>query len=112
MVYAEPVSAACKGAGGEEAVGRNRGARRRIGARRIGLGRLVFAHLRRSALAEPRNQPLGREHLLDATIHIRRFVDGGCSSAAERLTVAQDVVGSIPTSRPSQSKRLKADFLL
>ena len=27
-------------------------------------------------------------------------VDGGYSSAAERLTVAQDVVGSIPTSRP------------
>jgi hypothetical protein len=25
---------------------------------------------------------------------------GGYSSAAERLTVAQDVVGSIPTSRP------------
>ena len=28
-------------------------------------------------------------------------VDGGYSSAAERLTVAQDVVGSIPTSRPN-----------
>ncbi len=28
-------------------------------------------------------------------------VHGGCSSAAERLTVAQDVVGSIPTSRPN-----------
>jgi hypothetical protein len=28
------------------------------------------------------------------------WVDGGYSSAAERLTVAQDVVGSIPTSRP------------
>ena len=28
-------------------------------------------------------------------------VYGGYSSAAERLTVAQDVVGSIPTSRPS-----------
>ena len=27
---------------------------------------------------------------------------GGYSSAAERLTVAQDVVGSIPTSRPSK----------
>ena len=27
-------------------------------------------------------------------------IDGGYSSAAERLTVAQDVVGSIPTSRP------------
>ena len=26
---------------------------------------------------------------------------GGYSSAAERLTVAQDVVGSIPTSRPT-----------
>jgi hypothetical protein len=26
---------------------------------------------------------------------------GGYSSAAERLTVAQDVVGSIPTSRPN-----------
>jgi uncharacterized protein len=33
----------------------------------------------------------------DATID---RVDGGYSSAAERLTVAQDVVGSIPTSRP------------
>jgi hypothetical protein len=28
-------------------------------------------------------------------------VHGGYSSAAERLTVAQDVVGSIPTSRPN-----------
>ena len=28
-------------------------------------------------------------------------IDGGYSSAAERLTVAQDVVGSIPTSRPN-----------
>ena len=26
--------------------------------------------------------------------------DGGYSSGAERLSVAQDVVGSIPTSRP------------
>jgi hypothetical protein len=33
--------------------------------------------------------------------------DGGYSSAAERLTVAQDVVGSIPTSRPSRYKRLR-----
>jgi hypothetical protein len=33
---------------------------------------------------------------------------GGYSSAAERLTVAQDVVGSIPTSRPNGSKRLRA----
>ena len=39
------------------------------------------------------------EHLgcFDATID---RVHGGYSSAAERLTVAQDVVGSIPTSRP------------
>ena len=29
-------------------------------------------------------------------------VHGGYSSAAERLTVAQDVVGSIPTSRPNR----------
>jgi hypothetical protein len=34
----------------------------------------------------------------DATIE---RVHGGYSSAAERLTVAQDVVGSIPTSRPN-----------
>ena len=34
----------------------------------------------------------------DATIKV---TDGGYSSAAERLTVAQDVVGSIPTSRPN-----------
>ena len=34
----------------------------------------------------------------DATID---RVNGGCSSEAERLTVAQDVVGSIPTSRPT-----------
>jgi hypothetical protein len=37
---------------------------------------------------------------------------GGYSSAAERLTVAQDVVGSIPTSRPNSYKSLKAKFLL
>ena len=36
----------------------------------------------------------------DATIE-REY--GGYSSAAERLTVAQDVVGSIPTSRPISS---------
>ena len=35
---------------------------------------------------------------VDATID---RVDGGYSSAAERLTVAQDVVGSIPTIRPN-----------
>ena len=34
----------------------------------------------------------------DATI---KGVHGGYSSVAERLTVAQDVVGSIPTSRPN-----------
>uniref|UniRef100_E6QM75 Uncharacterized protein n=1 Tax=mine drainage metagenome TaxID=410659 RepID=E6QM75_9ZZZZ len=39
--------------------------------------------------------PLGS--CVDATM---RRIDGGYSSAAERLTVAQDVVGSIPTSRP------------
>ena len=33
-------------------------------------------------------------------------IDGGYSSAAERLTVAQDVVGSIPTSRPTDYKGL------
>ena len=36
---------------------------------------------------------------VDVTIEC---VDGGYSSAAERLTVAQDVVGSIPTSRPNE----------
>jgi hypothetical protein len=35
--------------------------------------------------------------LFDATIG---RADGGSSSVAERLTVAQDVVGSIPTRRP------------
>ena len=35
---------------------------------------------------------------IDATIY---SIDGGYSSEAERLTVAQDVVGSIPTSRPN-----------
>ena len=39
-----------------------------------------------------------RQVCFDATID---RVDGGYSSAAERLTVAQDVVGSIPTSRPN-----------
>jgi hypothetical protein len=39
-------------------------------------------------------------------------VHGGYSSAAERLTVAQDVVGSIPTSRPNRSPRLRAQFFL
>ena len=36
----------------------------------------------------------------DATID---RVHGGYSSAAERLTVAQDVEGSIPSSRPKKS---------
>jgi hypothetical protein len=39
-----------------------------------------------------------RAYCFDATIV---KVYGGYSSAAERLTVAQDVVGSIPTSRPN-----------
>ena len=38
-----------------------------------------------------------RANLFNGTID-REY--GGYSSAAERLTVAQDVVGSIPTSRP------------
>ena len=42
------------------------------------------------------------QHWFDATI---KGVDGGYSSAAERLTVAQDVVGSIPTSRPNRRRR-------
>jgi hypothetical protein len=46
---------------------------------------------------------LGRKTSFDATI---RSIDGGSSSVAERLSVAQDVVGSIPTRRPIQNKRL------
>src|ERR1700759_4044298 len=45
---------------------------------------------------------LSRDKSFDVTIEC---VHGGYSSAAERLTVAQDVVGSIPTSRPSIRKR-------
>jgi hypothetical protein len=41
---------------------------------------------------------LSPDKSFDVTIEC---VDGGYSSAAERLTVAQDVVGSIPTSRPN-----------
>ena len=44
-----------------------------------------------------RSSPIRLRIGFDATID---RVDGGYSSAAERLTVAQDVVGSIPTSRP------------
>jgi hypothetical protein len=33
---------------------------------------------------------------------IGQAIRGGSSSVAERLTVAQDVVGSIPTRRPNQ----------
>ena len=44
---------------------------------------------------EPSVSPIS----FDATIE---RVYGGYSSAAERLTVAQDVVGSIPTSRPNR----------
>src|ERR1039458_5043468 len=39
---------------------------------------------------------------IDATI---KRIDGGSSSVAERLTVAQDVVGSIPTRRPNLHSR-------
>jgi hypothetical protein len=38
----------------------------------------------------------------DVTI---KGLHGGYSSAAERLTVAQDVVGSIPTSRPNSLRQ-------
>ena len=40
----------------------------------------------------------GGEDRKDGTI---KRLHGGYSSEAERLTVAQDVVGSIPTSRPN-----------
>ena len=43
-----------------------------------------------------------QEICADATIN---RVNGGCSSEAERLTVAQDVVGSIPTSRPNEESK-------
>ena len=77
-----------------------------------GAERQFFEHAR---AAEPRLQALrmarsgagrrccaeegtaGKSREFDATIE-REY--GGYSSAAERLTVAQDVVGSIPTSRP------------
>ena len=49
----------------------------------------------RSSPAIPQKIPF------DATID---RVNGGYSSAAERLTVAQDVVGSIPTSRPNDRR--------
>ena len=51
------------------------------------------------ALAHPWART-GPHHCFDATID---RIDGGYSSAAERLTVAQDVVGSIPTSRPNSA---------
>ena len=50
----------------------------------------------------------GRCASFDATID---RVYGGYSSAAERLTVAQDVVGSIPTSRPNLLLRQQPNFL-
>ena len=60
---------------------------------RPGLGALASTgHLRRGHERACR-------HCFDATID---RVHGGYSSAAERLTVAQDVVGSIPTSRPNK----------
>ena len=53
-------------------------------------------------------RPLCRERLAAVFARMPQFssdgtmflVDGGYSSGAERLSVAQDVVGSIPTSRP------------
>ena len=58
-------------------------------------------HRHRRGQQQFRSSPasLGKSRI-DATID---RVHGGCSSAAERLTVAQDVVGSIPTSRPNMS---------
>src|SRR5579859_3781612 len=41
----------------------------------------------------------GHQRPSSVDVTIKRLY-GGYSSAAERLTVAQDVVGSIPTSRP------------
>ena len=58
-------------------------------ANRFHLTAQAFAFLARAGLTGS----------FDATIE---RVYGGYSSAAERLTVAQDVVGSIPTSRPNE----------
>ena len=55
--------------------------------------------------ASPRDGQ-GRRSRFDATIE---RIDGGSSSVAERLTVAQDVVGSIPTRRPKIFLNLRAD---
>jgi hypothetical protein len=54
--------------------------------------------LTRILFAQPHFAPRGPGATRNATIG---RVHGGYSSAAERLTVAQDVVGSIPTSRPN-----------
>src|ERR1039458_2245095 len=43
---------------------------------------------------------------LDSMLQSR--IDGGSSSVAERLTVAQDVVGSIPTRRPKFTRTARA----
>ena len=60
----------------------------------------VLPHATRMQCSEASARPEAEGLLgsFDATIE---RVHGGYSSAAERLTVAQDVVGSIPTSRPN-----------
>jgi hypothetical protein len=54
--------------------------------------------VRDESAARSGSRGVDSEGRFDATIE-RKY--GGYSSAAERLTVAQDVVGSIPTSRPN-----------
>ena len=64
------------------------------GRRRDGRGSRIWFALRQFCSSLTGLQTI----CFDATID---RVNGGYSSAAERLTVAQDVVGSIPTSRPT-----------
>jgi hypothetical protein len=73
-----------------------------LGPRRFFASRRPFTHgcfqfnpSRVYASAPARTRPRAAPNATIDEVH------GGYSSAAERLTVAQDVVGSIPTSRPN-----------
>ena len=66
-------------------------------------GRPHLGHLAADLLSAPTLIQFASDATIDR-------VHGGYSSAAERLTVAQDVVGSIPTSRPNLNPNLNPNL--
>ena len=107
--FATPLRGAASSPGGGLADWLRSGAEQRL--RSHGKRGLRRAHLVRAAALSLLCGRSGQtfDHCFDASIE---RVDGGYSSVAERLTVAQDVEGSIPSSRPKKVPRIGLRILM